>query len=665
MLTPCDPPHVDGRGPGILQQAVATCSTPDTARPAADALAAARAAHVRAHRAPLARGPRARPRPADVARWSGTSRTSPPTRTSGSPTATAACALLHPELAAIYDAFETPRAVRGDLELLDLAGALRLPRRGPRAHARGARERGRRRPRPRRDVLRHELQHTETMRQAMALGGLLPAGEPPARPRRAERRRLGRRPRRHRSRSAPAPTASPTTTSARATRRDVPRLPHRPPPGHQRDVAALRRGRRLRPPRVVERRGLGLEGGVRHHAPRRRGRGARRGARLPRLLVRGRRLRPVARRPSAHRGRVGEGGDLGTSWTAARPRVGVDRLDRSPATPASSPTPTASTPRSSSATATASCAAAPGPTHPRVATATFRNWDLPQRRQIFAGVRLARDLERHLMEPTTQPRARSWSASYLGAGDERALADDVLDGLTRPFKELPPKHFYDARGAELFDQICDLPEYYPTRTERAILDARARRDRRAHRRRRARRARLGHRGQDARAAERAGRRRDAAPLRARSTSPRGWCATSPTRWSRSYPGLRCTAIVGDFERHLEHVPAPDGPRIVAFLGGTIGNFTPGLAPALPAPARASCCGPTTACCSAPTSSRTRRSSRPPTTTRRRHRRVQPQRAARRQPRARRRLRPRRVRARRVLRPRARVDRDAPARRSAR
>ena len=49
------------------------------------------------------------------------------------------------------------------------------------------------------------------------------------------------------------------------------------------------------------------------------------------------------------------------------------------------------------------------------------------------------------------------------------LADDVLDGLTRPFKELPPKHFYDARGSELFERICELPEYYPTRTERWIL----------------------------------------------------------------------------------------------------------------------------------------------------------------------------------------------------
>ncbi len=56
--------------------------------------------------------------------------------------------------------------------------------------------------------------------------------------------------------------------------------------------------------------------------------------------------------------------------------------------------------------------------------------------------------------------------SYLGPGDERSLADDVLDGLTRAFEELPPKQLYDARGAELFDRICELPEYYPTRAER-------------------------------------------------------------------------------------------------------------------------------------------------------------------------------------------------------
>jgi iron(II)-dependent oxidoreductase len=90
--------------------------------------------------------------------------------------------LLHPELAAMYDAFETPRAARGDLPLLETAGALRYldAVRERSVGALGDRGPG--------DgtlvelVLRHELQHTETMRQAMALGGLLPAGEPPGGP---------------------------------------------------------------------------------------------------------------------------------------------------------------------------------------------------------------------------------------------------------------------------------------------------------------------------------------------------------------------------------------------------------------------------------------------------------------------------------------------------
>ena len=53
------------------------------------------------------------------------------------------------------------------------------------------------------------------------------------------------------------------------------------------------------------------------------------------------------------------------------------------------------------------------------------------------------------------------------------LAADVIEGLTRNPKELPPKYFYDARGSELFDRITALPEYYPTRCERAILNRHA------------------------------------------------------------------------------------------------------------------------------------------------------------------------------------------------
>ena len=94
----------------------------------------------------------------------------------------------------------------------------------------------------------------------------------------------------------------------------------------------------------------------------------------------------------------------------------------------------------------------------------------------------------------------------------RSLAEDVLDGLTRPFKELPPKHFYDSRGAELFDRICELPEYYQTRTERAILEQRA--EELAELTGASELVELGSgtRRQDARAARRARQRRDARAL---------------------------------------------------------------------------------------------------------------------------------------------------------
>ena len=105
------------------------------------------------------------------------------------------------------------------------------------------------------------------------------------------------------------------------------RLPHRAPPGHQRDVAALHRGRRLRAPRVVERRGLGVEGGLRHRqlSGRRGGTPGRSG--VPRLLVRGRRLRPLARSTAPHRSGVGEGGDLDPRRPPGhRTGLGVDHV---------------------------------------------------------------------------------------------------------------------------------------------------------------------------------------------------------------------------------------------------------------------------------------------------------------------------------------------------
>ena len=166
--------------------------------------------------------------------------------------------------------------------------------------------------------------------------------------------------------------------------------------------------------------------------------------------------------------------------------------------------------------------------------------------------------------------------SFLSETDERSLANDVLDGLTRPFKEIPAKHFYDARGSELFEQICELPEYYPTRTEREILTARADGIVEAYRRRRAGRAGvgIGREGADPARGDVAGG--DASPL----CSPRRVRERARGRRDRARRGVRWPV---DPRRHRRlraasrpASPRRDGtPRIVALLGGTIGNFLPG------------------------------------------------------------------------------------------
>ena len=165
---------------------------------------------------------------------------------------------------------------------------------------------------------------------------------------------------------------------------------------------------------------------------------------------------------------------------------------------------------------------------------------------------------------------------HVGSGSQRSLPDDVLDGLTRPFKELPPKHLYDARGSELFDQICELPEYYPTRAERAILDEYA-----ALMVRRTGMAELVELGSGTAAKtrvllsamERSGTLWRYVPFDVAEQTVRDCAATL----SDEYPSLAIHGIVGDFERHLDQIPPPEPgrPRVVAFLGGTIGNFPPG------------------------------------------------------------------------------------------
>jgi L-histidine N-alpha-methyltransferase len=170
--------------------------------------------------------------------------------------------------------------------------------------------------------------------------------------------------------------------------------------------------------------------------------------------------------------------------------------------------------------------------------------------------------------------------SWLSDAEERSLANDVLDGLTRPFKELPPKHFYDSRGSELFERICELPEYYPTRTEKGILIERAKDIVEATGA--GELVELGSGSADkARilldAMANAGTLRRYVPLDVSESVVR----EAAEQLVDDYDGLRIHGVIGDFQRHLVRVPPPDGPpRIVALLGGTIGNFPPGTRRAL-------------------------------------------------------------------------------------
>jgi L-histidine Nalpha-methyltransferase len=161
---------------------------------------------------------------------------------------------------------------------------------------------------------------------------------------------------------------------------------------------------------------------------------------------------------------------------------------------------------------------------------------------------------------------------YIDDGVPSSIADEVRDGLSRSLKELPPKYFYDARGSQLFDRITNLPEYYPTRCERSILNRYAPEivestgaqelvelgSGTASKTRALLYAMAG-----------AGTLERYLPFDVDETVVQA-CATELVEL---YPGLRVHGVVGDFDRDLERVP--DGEqRLFAFLGGTIGNFYP-------------------------------------------------------------------------------------------
>jgi L-histidine Nalpha-methyltransferase len=154
----------------------------------------------------------------------------------------------------------------------------------------------------------------------------------------------------------------------------------------------------------------------------------------------------------------------------------------------------------------------------------------------------------------------------------RALRGDVERGLLSQPKELPPKWFYDERGSRLFDEITRLPEYYPTRREREILAARA--DEIAWVTKADTLVELGSGTSEKTrilltALQSAGTLERFVPFDVSEEVLRAASAAIEHDFD-----IQVHAVVGDFERHIDTLPT-GGRRLIAFLGGTIGNFPPG------------------------------------------------------------------------------------------
>jgi L-histidine N-alpha-methyltransferase len=166
-----------------------------------------------------------------------------------------------------------------------------------------------------------------------------------------------------------------------------------------------------------------------------------------------------------------------------------------------------------------------------------------------------------------------------------SMLAEVAEGLALPQKELPPKFFYDQRGSELFETITRLPEYYQTRTERALLEAWMPELI----------ARLGTRtlvelgagnAEKSRIILDAMRGAGTAELYVPIDVSATFLSQTAARLRREYPRMLVEPVVGDISEEL-HLPrrAP-APALIAFIGGTIGNFYPTAAIRLLARVRA-------------------------------------------------------------------------------
>jgi len=162
--------------------------------------------------------------------------------------------------------------------------------------------------------------------------------------------------------------------------------------------------------------------------------------------------------------------------------------------------------------------------------------------------------------------------SFVSDDGTALMAEEVRASLLAPVPYLPSKYFYDDRGSRLFERITRLPEYYQTRTEEALLRSCA--------------SNVVARVEPHELVELGGgvspkvrvllnAIRNAGTLRrcVLFDIHRGSLESSLGQLGREYPGLAARGIVGDFQGDVTAL-GPGGHRLIAFLGGTIGNLHP-------------------------------------------------------------------------------------------
>jgi L-histidine Nalpha-methyltransferase len=189
-----------------------------------------------------------------------------------------------------------------------------------------------------------------------------------------------------------------------------------------------------------------------------------------------------------------------------------------------------------------------------------------------------------MIKPSLSRYGHAAARAQPQRGNPRMLAE-VAEGLALGQKELPPKYFYDQRGSELFEAITRLPEYYQTRTERALLEAWMPELIALLRTRTLVELGAGN-AEKSRvildAMHAAGTAELYVPIDVSAT----FLAQTATQLRREYPRLLVEPLVADIGEELRLPRRVPSPALIAFIGGTIGNFYPAAASRLLARARA-------------------------------------------------------------------------------